>query len=381
MGRGIRLNSFFSLKTPVKIFLFLLLFGIIANCKSKQETLIEEIQELFEEENFEKAAKLLKNYLVKPKSDDEVLSLDKPETPRIVELSYDRKRLVYLEDSKLTWKDMGDGSKETKSLDEVPASLSVSLNANFALAEYPMTNGCRLFAISLKNNDLHYESGAQISCRNRGGISDDGSKIYYFVDNQLYEEKTVEPRTPKLIVSKEKIAPPFPNLKAKFFLFPIGKDFLLFSGNAGSYTLYYFQPEKKSVEKLDQEIISPLIYYGTGDAAYYLGGTIGRLHLRRIQFGKGKPSVSKLFTVSRKEINPWKLPTKNEFISNYSGKVHLWGPLRKSQVLPVLCERIWLVDQNKLLCENELGELYLTHLDFPQEDWTLLKMYEEARDK
>lgn len=223
---------------------FILLVFLSWNCKSKQESLIEEIQELLEEQNFEKASGMLKDYLVKPKSDDEILSSEKPETPRIVELSYDRKRLVYLEDSKLIWRDASDGSSGSKSLDEVPASLAVSLNANFALAEYPMTNGCRLFAISLKNNDLHYESGAQISCRNRGGISDDGSKIYYFVDNQLYEEKTVEPRTPKLVVSKEKIVPPFTGLKARFYLYPIGKDFLLFSGNAGSYYLYYFQPEK-----------------------------------------------------------------------------------------------------------------------------------------
>ncbi|MGJ4745846.1 hypothetical protein ACQV5M_05755 [Leptospira sp. SA-E8] len=365
----------------IRVLSFLLLVFLSWNCKSKQESLIEEIQELLEEQSYEKASGMLKDYLVKPKSDDEVLSSEKPETPRIVELSYDRKRLVYLEDSKLVWRDASDGSNGSKSLDEVPASLAVSLNANFALAEYPMTNGCRLFAISLKNNDLLYESGAQISCRNRGGISDDGSKIYYFVDNQLYEEKTVEPRTPKLIVSKEKIVPPFTGLKARFYLYPIGKDFLLFSGNAGSYYLYYFQPEKKSVEKIDQEVISPLIYYGTGDSAYYLGGSIGRLHLRRLQFGKGKPSSSKLFTISRKEINPWKLPGKNEFVSNYSGKVHLWGPSRKSQVLPLLCERIWLVDQNKVLCENEKGGLYLTNLDFPEEDWRILKLYEEARDK
>ncbi|TGK08012.1 hypothetical protein EHO59_02630 [Leptospira semungkisensis] len=358
-----------------------LFFLFLISCKSKQESLIEEINELMEDQNYEKASSQLKDYLVKPKSDDEILSLEKPETTRIVELSYDRKRLVYLEDSKLTWKDLVEGNKETKSLDEVPASISVSSNANFALAEYPMANGCRLFAISLKNNDLHYEAGAQISCRNRGGIADDGSKIYYFVDNQLYEEKTEEPRTPKMILSKDKIAPPFPNLKARFFLYPVGKDFLLFSGNAGSYYLYYVQPDKKSAEKIDQEIISPLLYYGTGDAAYYLGGSIGRLHLRRLQFGKGKPSVNKLFTVSRKEINPWKLPAKNEFVSNYSGKVHLWGPSRKSQVLPLMCERIWVVDQNRILCENETKEFYITGLDFPQEDWTILKLYEESRDK
>ncbi|EQA44392.1 hypothetical protein LEP1GSC050_3239 [Leptospira broomii serovar Hurstbridge str. 5399] len=361
---------------PVLFFLF-----ILANCKSKQESLIEEIQGLVEEEKYEKATELLKNYLLHPKSDDEILSEEKPESVRIVELSHDRKRLVYVEDNKLTVKDLSEGKTETKKLDEIPASMAVSLNAKFALSEYPMATGCRLFAISLTDNSLLYESGAQISCRNRGGISDDGSKIFYFVDNQLYEERTVEPRTPKLVLSKEKIAPPFPNLKSRFFLYPIGKDFLLFSGNAGSYTLYYFQPDKRSVDKLDQEVISPLLYYGPSDSAFYLGGTIGRLHLRRLQYGKGKPSVTKLFTVSRKESNPWKLNAKNEYLSNYSGKVHLWGPLRKSQVLPLLCERTWIVHPEKILCETEVGGLYLTGLEFTDDDWTLLKLYEEVRNK
>ncbi|PJZ71539.1 hypothetical protein CH373_00185 [Leptospira perolatii] len=364
-----------------QVIYLIFLISILGSCKSKQESLIEEIQELLEEENYETAAETLKGYLVKPKSDDEVLASDKPDSPRIVELSHDRKRLVWVDDSKLTLKDMMDGNTDSTNLDEVPASVAVSLNANFALAEYPMQNGCRLFAISLKDGSLHYESGAQISCRNRGGILDNGSKIFYFVDNQLYEEKTEEPRNPKLLLSKEKIAPPFPNLKSRYFLYPVGRDFLLFSGNGGSYNMYYFQPEKKQVEKLDQEAISPLLYYGPGDTAFYIGGSIGRLHLRRVHYGKGKPTVSKLFTISRKEINPWKLAAKNEFFSNYSGRVHLWGPMRKSQVLPLLCERTWVVEPERILCENENGELFLSGFEFSEEDWTLMKLYEEVRSK
>lgn len=374
------MNKFEILRRVCGLFLIILFF--LGNCKSKQESLIEEIQELIEEEKYEKGTELLKNYLSHPRSDAEILSKEKPESPRIVELSSDRKRLVFVEDNKLTIRDLNEGGgSESRKLDEIPASVAVSVKANFALSEYPMASGCRLLALSLKDESLQYESGAQISCRNRGGISDDGSKIFYFVDNQLYEEKTVEPRTPKLVLGKEKIAPPFPNLKSRFYLYPIGKDFLLFSGNAGSYTLYYFQPDKKIADKIDQEVISPQLYYGPDNSAFYLGGTIGRLHLRRVQYGKGKPTISKLFTVSRKEINPWKLSAKNEFLSNYSGKVHLWGPMRKSQILPLLCERTWVVHPERVLCETESGSLYLTGLEFPDNDWTLMKLYEEVRSK
>ncbi|MCG6191726.1 hypothetical protein LFX25_00515 [Leptospira sp. FAT2] len=370
----------------VKKNMILVLFAIFFFnlCKSSHETFIEEIQELVEQEKYEKASERLKEKLQSPKDRDEILSSEAPDSARIIEFSSDRLKLVWTEDQKIYFQDLASGETNSRSLDQTPSNLSLSQNANYALVEYTMqaSGGCRYVAISLKDSSLSYEAGAQVSCKSRGSILPDGSKIYYFVDDNLYEEKTVEPRKPVLVLNKEKIVSPFPNLKTRFLMYPSGNSFLIFSGNAGAYNLYWFHPSQKTAEKIDKDILSPILYYGNGESAYYVGGEIGKLHLRRINFSsKGKPSITKLFTVSRKEINPWKLSKKNEFLSGYSGKVHLWGPAKKSQNLPILCERAYLTGDDRIVCENEPGQLLLSKLDFQPEDWSIWKLYEEVRSK
>lgn len=366
--------------------MILVLFGIsfFNFCKSSHETFVEEIQELVEQEKYEKASEKLKEKLQFPKDRDELLSAEAPESTRIIEFSNDRLKLVWTEDQKIFFQDLAAGENNSRSLDQIPSNLSLSQNANYALVEYTMqaSGGCRYVAISLKDSSLSYEAGAQVSCKSRGSILPDGSKIYYFVDDNLYEEKTVEPRKPVLVLQKEKIVSPFPNLKTRFLMYPSGNSFLIFSGNAGAYNLYWFHPFQKTAEKIDKDILSPILYYGNGESAYYIGGEIGKLHLRRINFSsKAKPVITKLFTVSRKEINPWKLSKKNEFLSGYSGKVHLWGPAKKSQNLPILCERVFLTGDDRIVCEAEPGQLFLSKLDFQPEDWSIWKLYEEVRSK
>ncbi|AAN47315.2 hypothetical protein RBB68_00530 [Leptospira interrogans] len=378
--------SFFLKQIFIKRNMILVLFGIsfFNFCKSSHETFIEEIQELVEQEKYEKASEKLKEKLQFPKDRDELLSAEAPESTRIIEFSNDRLKLVWTEDQKIFFQDLAAGENNSRSLDQIPSNLSLSQNANYALVEYTMqaSGGCRYVAISLKDSSLSYEAGAQVSCKSRGSILPDGSKIYYFVDDNLYEEKTVEPRKPVLVLQKEKIVSPFPNLKTRFLMYPSGNSFLIFSGNAGAYNLYWFHPFQKTAEKIDKDILSPILYYGNGESAYYIGGEIGKLHLRRINFSsKAKPVITKLFTVSRKEINPWKLSKKNEFLSGYSGKVHLWGPAKKSQNLPILCERVFLTGDDRIVCEAEPGQLFLSKLDFQPEDWSIWKLYEEVRSK
>ncbi|WP_061245089.1 hypothetical protein [Leptospira noguchii] len=377
---------FFLKQVFIKKNTILVLFAIyfFNFCKSSHETFIEEIQELVEQEKYEKASEKLKEKLQFPKDRDELLSAEAPDSARIIEFSNDRLKLVWTEDQKIFFQDLAAGENNSRSLDQIPSNLSLSQNANYALVEYTMqaSGGCRYVAISLKDSSLSYEAGAQVSCKSRGSILPDGSKIYYFVDDNLYEEKTVEPRKPILVLNKEKIVSPFPNLKTRFLMYPSGNSFLIFSGNAGAYNLYWFHPFQKTVEKIDKDILSPILYYGNGENAYYVGGEIGKLHLRRINFSsKTKPVITKLFTVSRKEINPWKLSKKNEFLSGYSGKVHLWGPAKKSQNLPILCERVLLTGDDRIVCEAEPGQLFLSKLDFQPEDWSIWKLYEEVRSK
>ncbi|WP_061232694.1 hypothetical protein [Leptospira noguchii] len=377
---------FFVKQVFIKKNTILVLFAIyfLNFCKSSHETFIEEIQELVEQEKYEKASERLKEKLQFPKDRDELLSAEAPDSARIIEFSNDRLKLVWTEDQKIFFQDLAAGENNSRSLDQIPSNLSLSQNANYALVEYTMqaSGGCRYVAISLKDSSLSYEAGAQVSCKSRGSILPDGSKIYYFVDDNLYEEKTVEPRKPVLVLNKEKIVSPFPNLKTRFLMYPSGNSFLIFSGNAGAYNLYWFHPFQKTAEKIDKDILSPILYYGNGENAYYVGGEIGKLHLRRINFSsKTKPVITKLFTVSRKEINPWKLSKKNEFLSGYSGKVHLWGPAKKSQNLPILCERVLLTGDDRIVCEAEPGQLFLSKLDFQPEDWSIWKLYEEVRSK
>lgn len=148
----------------------------------------------------------MKEKLQFPKDRDELLSAEAPESTRIIEFSNDRLKLVWTEDQKIFFQDLAAGENNSRSLDQIPSNLSLSQNANYALVEYTMqaSGGCRYVAISLKDSSLSYEAGAQVSCKSRGSILPDGSKIYYFVDDNLYEEKTVEPRKPVLVLQKEK---------------------------------------------------------------------------------------------------------------------------------------------------------------------------------
>ncbi|EMG09496.1 hypothetical protein LEP1GSC151_4422 [Leptospira interrogans serovar Grippotyphosa str. LT2186] len=200
--------SFFLKQIFIKRNMILVLFGIsfFNFCKSSHETFIEEIQELVEQEKYEKASEKLKEKLQFPKDRDELLSAEAPESTRIIEFSNDRLKLVWTEDQKIFFQDLAAGENNSRSLDQIPSNLSLSQNANYALVEYTMqaSGGCRYVAISLKDSSLSYEAGAQVSCKSRGSILPDGSKIYYFVDDNLYEEKTVEPRKPVLVLQRKK---------------------------------------------------------------------------------------------------------------------------------------------------------------------------------
>ncbi|EMN72523.1 hypothetical protein LEP1GSC100_2161 [Leptospira interrogans serovar Bataviae str. UI 08561] len=95
--------SFFLKQIFIKRNMILVLFGIsfFNFCKSSHETFIEEIQELVEQEKYEKASEKLKEKLQFPKDRDELLSAEAPESTRIIEFSNDRLKLVWTEDQKI----------------------------------------------------------------------------------------------------------------------------------------------------------------------------------------------------------------------------------------------------------------------------------------
>lgn len=90
--------GFFSRKNAVLILFALSFFDF---CKSSHETFVEEIQELVEQEKYEKASEKLKEKLQSPREKDEFLSTEVPDSARIIEFSNDRLKLVWTEDQKI----------------------------------------------------------------------------------------------------------------------------------------------------------------------------------------------------------------------------------------------------------------------------------------
>ncbi|MCE9500092.1 MAG: hypothetical protein K8R21_06295, partial [Leptospira sp.] len=326
----------------------------------------------------------IKKKLEGQRQSDEVISGNKPQTPRILEMSGDRNRIVWTEDKKLIFRDLANPLVKTRDMGEFPESFSVSTEAEYALVSLKLSNGtgCRLKAISLVESKNQYDSGAYVSCKNKGSISSEGSVIYYFIDDNLYQEETKEPKKPKLIVPKEKLLAPFPKLKNRYLLFPTGKTFIIFAGNAGSYFLYWFNPKSDSVEKIASDILSPKLFYADGKTAYLFGGSVGSVFLRELKYSSfGKPVISKGFVISQPELNPWKTTKKSEFISGSGDSVYKWGPATKKQIFPMICERFWGVARDHIVYENKKGDLVLSNTEFTPDEWKILDLYKQMKKK
>lgn len=112
-------------------------------------------------------------------------------------MSEDRNRIVWTEDEKIIFRDIPNPLVKSITLKEAPFDFRISNNAEFTLVSFRLKNtkGCRMKALSMLNDDMDYNSGAHIACRNSGGITKDGSYIYYFIDESLYKEKTSGPES------------------------------------------------------------------------------------------------------------------------------------------------------------------------------------------
>ncbi|EMO11229.1 putative lipoprotein [Leptospira borgpetersenii str. Noumea 25] len=98
--------GFLSKKNAVLILFTISCFNF---CKSSHETFVEEIQELVEQEKYEKASERLKEKLQSPKERDELLSKEVPDSARIIEFSNDRLKLVWTEDQKIFFRTFRQG--------------------------------------------------------------------------------------------------------------------------------------------------------------------------------------------------------------------------------------------------------------------------------
>lgn len=371
-----------------KIHFILVCFYIIVtillsfNCRSKHETFLEEVNQYLEVQKFEKALTIIQDKLESKRDSDEVISRTKPKRERVIRMSEDRNRIVWSEDEKLIFRDIPNPLVKTKTLSDLPFDFRISTNAEYALVSFRLKNtkGCRMKAISMLNDDLDYDSGAHIACRNSGSISKDGKYIYYFIDESLYKEKTESPRKPTKILDASKILPPFSKLRNKYSLVPIEDNFILMTGIAGSYNMYYLQTKSDNLELISKDILSPKLYYGNGTSIFTIGGKIGIWYLREVEYGAGKkPKINKGFSITLREIEPWKTSNKKDFLSFYNRSIYKWSPGTKKVEYPLLCERAWGVARDYIIYENKIGELVLANTAYSEEDWAVLDLYKEVK--
>jgi len=343
---------------------------------------LEEVNQYLEVQKFEKALTIIQNKLESKRDSDEVISRTSPKRERVLRMSEDRNRIVWSEDEKLIYRDIPNPMVKTKTLSALPFDFRISNNAEFALVSFRLKNtkGCRMKAISMLNDDVDFDSGAHIACRNSGGITKDGKYIYYFIDESLYKEKTEPPRKPIKVLDASKIAPPFSKLRNKYSLLPIEDNFILMTGIAGSYNMYYLQTKNDTSELISKDILSPKLYYGNGNSFFAIGGKIGSWYLREVEYSAGKkPKINKGFSISRREIEPWKTSNKKDFLSFYNKSIYKWGPLAKKIEYPIQCERGWGVARDYIIYENKIGELVLANTTYSDEDWAVLDLYKEVK--
>ncbi|WCL49422.1 hypothetical protein [Leptospira sp. GIMC2001] len=363
-----------------QVICFILIF--IISCRSKHETFLEEVNDFVNLQKYDKALQIIQDKLESKRDSDEVISITKPRRERHLRMSQDRNRIVWSEDSKLIFRDIPNPLVKTQKLPEAPYEFRIASNAEYSLVSFRLKNtkGCRMLAISMLDEEMLYESGAHIACRNSGGIAPDGKTIYYFIDENLYKEKTSNPKKPIKIIDSAKIIPPYPKLRNKFSLIPINQHFLLVTGVAGSYNVYFFNTKSETLELLTKEIVSPKAFYAHGKSVFMIGGKIGNWLLREVDYtNPGKPKINTGFSITLREVEPWKLTTKNDFLSFYNNTIFSWGPMLPRKEFPLLCERAWGVGRDHIIYENKIGELVLANMAYSEEDWKVLELYKQVK--
>ncbi len=364
------------------IFLFLI---FLISCKTEHENLISEIDELIVKEKYEKALTLLRERLSGKRNSSEILSKSKPNQPRLLQLSEDRTRIVWTENKTIFYRDLINDKSESLDLKIRPENFQISANAEYAILQYPLKTkgGCAIFAYSLLNITVEYESAVHIPCKTGMGITSKGDKILYFFENDLYEEKTTHPKLPKKAIAADQIAPPFPKLKTNLQLASLGEDWLIWSGAGGAYNLYFLQWKTMKISLLSKDIVLPRVLYHNGNIAYTVGGKVGDLYLREISYAPNKiPSLSRGVPISTREAISWKLSGKDEFVSGNQNdplQPMKWKVLGKKEHLPFFLQRFWGVAGDRIIYENKSGELLIDNLVFSEEDYMVWEYYKKVK--
>jgi hypothetical protein len=360
--------------------LFLLLLA--TSCKDQKEDEVAVIDKLLETEKFELAHTKLKNKLSTKRLEDEILSLRSTKESHILELSNDRNRIVYTEEKTIIFRDLANPLMKQLSFSQLPINISISSDAEHALVSLALSNGagCRIVAVTLLEAREAYTSDSLIPCNHHGGITTDGTAIYYFIDDSLYMESLSEYKQNKLIRDKKHFPSPISSIKNKYYIYPIGKTFLIFVGNAGIYHLYWLDPKKNEEEKLADNIATPKLYYGNGKNAYIITGAIGELNIQELKLSAyGKPILAGLIPINHEKINPWPTSVSNEFISSYEGELFRWNSEGKIKHLPIFAQKFWIAARDQIIYEDLNNELVIGSLEFTEIETRLFEMYRQTK--
>lgn len=363
----------------LKTLAFLIIVALLSCQQEKDKDIQKSLDRLIESEKYDIAKEKIRKNFEKPRKTDEILSFNKPIVQRQLELSSDRNRVVWSEDKKIIFRDLANPSVKVKKFPKYFESISPSANTDFVIVLFrdQSGQGCKQVVTSKFKNKKDYESNATISCNDRPSISNDGKYLYYFLDESLYKESTENNENIKVIVKKKQLKPKYKRIENKALLYPINNLFFIFLGNAGSYNLYWYNPNAKKIKKFASNILIPKLFYGGNDKAHVIAGEIGKFLIREIKLSShNKVLISKGFEINKKQLYSWQLSGKHEFISAGSkGIIVKWGIDYPTKAYPIICERFWGVARDQILYESKTGELVLSHGVFSEEDWKLLDTY------
>ncbi|MDF3820701.1 hypothetical protein P3G55_12360 [Leptospira sp. 96542] len=364
-------------------FLFISIFFV--SCQSRHESLVSEIEELIQKEKYEKALSLLQDRLASNKPTAEVLSKNRPNQPRLFSLSEDRTKIIWTENKTLFSKDLVNDKHFDLELKLRPDSIQSSANGNYVSVQYPLKQygGCALFGYSTFKSSLEHESIVHIPCKTGMAISNTGDFLLYFFENNLFLEKTNQTSKPEKYLSGELFPSPYPKLKTQYQIAAIGNEYLVWSGVGGSYNLYYLNIESKKVSLVSKDIVLPRIYYHNGNQGYIVGGKIGDLYLKELNYQSGKvPTTNRGIPIVTREAFSWRLTAKDEFVTlnqNDPNQPMKWKVLGKKEHLPFFIDRMWGVSGDRIVYESKKGELVVDNLSFTDEDYMIYDYFKKVK--
>ncbi len=343
-----------------------------------------EIDELILKEKYAKALSLLENRLYFKHETKWKLSESKLIGKRIVRLSENRQVLIWAEEQTLFRWTLAEDKVESKSFPYIISDFAISGNGQMAVLQHKSNtaNVCKITAYSFTDLSLLYESESYLDCNASFAISDGGNQIFYFLENDLFSEKTSLPKNPIRVAVESQYPPPFPKLKSKISILPFSGEFLIFSGIGGSYSLYQFNPNKEKLTLLSKEIVSPIYLPFEHQFGYVVSGKIGDLNLQPLVVTNNKTFLTKGFGIGYSFIHSQRLSTKDTFILSTKESPRLlqrWILGSKKESLPLFVERFWVLSNDLIAYENKVGDLVVGNLVFEEDEWKALEYFNKVR--